>query len=47
MVLEITFRKLVVKTYQSKTFDVIFNKSRGINGTIIILVQKGAEYFFY
>ena len=38
MVHKMTFRELVVKTYQPKTFDVIFNRARGINGTIILLV---------
>ena len=34
------------KTNQPKTFDVIFIGARGINRTIIRLVQIGAEYIF-
>ena len=38
MVHEMMFRHLVLKTYQPKTFDVLFNGVRGINRTIIRLV---------
>ena len=36
------------KNLKPKTFDLVFNRAREINRTIIQLVQKGAEYdFFY
>ena len=34
------------KPCQPKTFDVVFNRARGINRTIVRLVQNGAEYTF-
>ena len=38
MVHTVTFRHLVIKTYQPKTFGVIFNGARAINWTIIRVV---------
>ena len=34
------------KPFQSKAFDIAFNRTRGINEIVVLLVYTGAEYIF-
>ena len=46
MVHKMMFRHALFKSYQPKSFDVIFSGRRVINRATIRLLQHGAEYIF-